>query len=103
MTRQDWSKLSGAEAHQLIIRQSDDWEEAGQMMEEFAAARNVPLAARVAELERDAKRYQWLRTDRPESAIPRVWSSNASAEPVKCIHEEDLDSAIDAALLAKGE
>jgi hypothetical protein len=36
---QDWSKISGAVAHQLIERHADDWREAGDMMEAFAASR----------------------------------------------------------------
>lgn len=50
--------------------------------------------------ERDTARYAWLRIDRAESAIPRVWQSSDNAEPVKCLHGDDLDAAIDAAIAA---
>lgn len=36
---QDWSKISGAVAFHLIERHADDWREAGDMMEAFAASR----------------------------------------------------------------
>ena len=36
---QEWARISGAVAHQLIERHADDWREAGDMMEAFAASR----------------------------------------------------------------
>jgi hypothetical protein len=46
----------------------------------------------------DAQRYQWLRQDIPASAVPRVWRSNESAEPTKCLHGSKLDDEIDQAM-----
>jgi hypothetical protein len=46
----------------------------------------------------DAQRYRWLRQDTPTSAVPRVWRSNKSAEPTKCLDGSKLDDEIDQAM-----
>jgi len=46
----------------------------------------------------DAQRYRWLRQDIPASAVPRVWRSNESAEPTKCLDGSKLDDEIDQAM-----
>ena len=57
----------------------------------------------IRELRADKARMDWLSVDRADSAIPRVWSSNESAEPVRCLHGDDLRAAIDAAMKAQSE
>lgn len=52
----------------------------------------------IAEDRLDAQRYRWLRQDTPTSAVPRVWRSNESAEPTKCLDGSKLDDEIDQAM-----
>jgi hypothetical protein len=52
----------------------------------------------IAEDRLDAQRYRWLRQDTPTSAVPRVWRSNESAEPTKCLDGSKLDDEIDKAM-----
>lgn len=44
--RQDWAKLRGAIAFQIIERHADDWDEIDTMMEEWRVARTQAVAAR---------------------------------------------------------
>jgi hypothetical protein len=65
---QEWARISGAVAHQLIERHADDWREAGDMMEAFAASRaaarpEVVLSDQkiieLANLELHALNFRW--------------------------------------------
>jgi len=46
----------------------------------------------------NADRYLWLRKDVAISAVPRVWRSNESAEPTKCLDGSKMDNEIDQAM-----
>lgn len=59
------------------------------------------LRQRVAELERDAKRYQWLRTERGWERYMFVTRRSSSPHgATEVVSEGELDTAIDAALEA---
>lgn len=95
----EFRQTKNAEAQRLTAERDDwriqAWHEtdvaavAVQEVERLKEERDAAVA--------DAERYRWLAVDRAESAIPRVWSSDAEALPVRCLHGAEIDAAIDAA------
>ncbi|TLX52770.1 hypothetical protein DN824_21925 [Stutzerimonas nosocomialis] len=73
---------------------------------ESLAAENERLNARIAELERDARRYRWLREQEAERGIAVVcitgWERAATCWATT-YDPDDLDAAIDTTMTAQAE
>lgn len=76
-----------------------------QFREQVTDAARAPLLARIAELEKDAARYRWLRSQPKDCTAPRIdicewsWDGYDSVNTGEGLRGDEADAAIDAAMM----